>query len=265
MNYEAYKHMMLESSMQRAIDRKEFQVFYQAKVETRSQKIVGMEALARWLHPEMGLIKPQDFISIAEESGLIFPLSEYIMYTACRDTKAWQEQGFNLCVSLNLSVKQFQNDNLLPYIKNVLEVTGLSPGCLEFEITESITLNAEEESIAVLSALKAVGMHISIDDFGTGYSSFSYLKEYPIDILKIDKSFIDGLPKDTSNAAITDSIINLARNMGYAVVAEGVENADQFEFLKERSCYAVQGYYFSKPMPALEFERFLRDYKKGIK
>lgn len=261
MNYTVYKHMMLENAMQRGIDRKEFMLYYQPKVETRNGRVIGMEALVRWQHPDMGFLGPQEFIGIAEQSNLIYPLSEWIIHTACMDMKSFRQKGFDLRVSINLSVKQFQNDTLLPYVKRVLEATGLDPACVEFEITESTTLNAEEESLAILRALKSTGVHLSIDDFGTGYSSLSYLKKYPIDVLKIDKSFVDGLPGDTNNIAISGAIINIAHSLGYAVVAEGVETTRQLEFMRQRACYAIQGYLAGKPMPLHEFERYVQHYQ----
>ena len=242
--------MELSNRLYRALERGELEVYYQPQVSCISRKITGMEALVRWQHPELGLVSPAKFIPIAEQTGLIFPIGEWVLQTACRQNKLWQEQGWPpMRIGVNLSLRQFQKDNLVEKVQRVLLETGLAPEYLELEITESIAMKEKRHIIKILSGLRAMGIHIAIDDFGTEYSSLNYLKHLPVDRLKIDMSFVQGIEEDPKDAAITRTIISLAKNIGLEVIAEGVENEPQFVFLQQHGCNEVQGYYFSPPLP----------------
>jgi EAL domain-containing protein (putative c-di-GMP-specific phosphodiesterase class I) len=212
-----------------------------------------VEALIRWRHPEFGLIPPDRFIPIAENNGLILPIGEWALRTACAQTRRWQDEGLRaIPVAVNVSAVQFRQDNFLALIRRALQETGLSPEYLELEITESLLLSNEDLTLSVLHELKEMGVGLSIDDFGTGYSCLSYLRQYPIDKLKIDKSFIRDCVMNCDGAAITASIINMAHSLRLKVIAEGVENEAQISFLRHHRCGEIQGYYFSKPISADE-------------
>lgn len=247
--------LKLESELRKALDEKQFTLYYQPKVQLDTGQIIGMEALIRWEHPELGIIPPIQFIPIAEETGLIVPLGEWVMRTACRQIKVWHQAGYTtLTVAVNISLRQFMQNNLIEMITSILAETGLSPTYLELEITESMALDVEY-TIRVLNRLKGLGIRISIDDFGTGYSSLSYLSQFPLDRLKIDQSFVRHL--HSRNEAIVKTIIDMAHNMKIAVLAEGVETQEQVDFLKAQRCNEVQGYYYSKPLPANEIDSLL--------
>jgi diguanylate cyclase (GGDEF)-like protein len=259
MNSKTLERLALENNLRRALERKEFVVYYQPRVKISTKRIIGMEALVRWQHPELGLISPVKFIPLAEETGLIIPLGEWVLRTACEQTKAWQEAGFPpLRVGVNLSARQFQQPNLVERVAQVLKETGLHPHYLELEITESAAMQNAEYTLPVLYYLKEMGIHISIDDFGTGYSSLSYLKKFPFHTLKLDQSFIRDLTTDPNDAMIAKVVITLAHGLKLEVVAEGVETQEQLDFLKQLQGDEVQGYLFSKPLPAEEFEELLR-------
>ncbi|ADG83495.1 bifunctional diguanylate cyclase/phosphodiesterase [Thermincola potens] len=261
MNEMAMAKLELENSLRAALERHEFTLFYQPQVHGMTGEIVGMEALIRWKHPEKGLISPAEFIPVAEETGLIVPIGEWVLYTACMQNKYWQQKGYApIRVAVNLSARQFQQRNLVSMIARVLKQTGLDPNCLELEITESVAMQNLENTIKLVKQLKDLGVHISIDDFGTGYASLSYLKLFPpIDTLKIDRSFVRDISQNPRNAsdALVATMIVLAKNLKLKVVAEGVENEKQLKFLLERQCDEFQGFFFGKPVPAKEFEQFL--------
>ena len=218
-----------------------------------------MEALVRWQHPMLGLVPPGRFIPLAEETGLIVPISEWVLETACQQTKQWLDSGFPpLQVAVNLSARQFQSPGLVERVGSVLQATGLAPELLELEITESITMQDVDFTILTLRKLSDMGVQIAVDDFGTGYSSLSYLKNFPIHTLKIDQSFVRELHKDSYNAAIVNTVIYLAQNLNLKVIAEGVETEQQLAFLRDQRCDEMQGFLFSKPVPKDEFERLLQ-------
>ena len=256
----SFERLALESSLRRALERNEFQVHYQPKIELHGGKVVGMEALIRWQHPDLGLVSPLQFISLAEETGLIVPIGRWVLRTACLQTKAWREEkGLPpMTVAVNLSARQFSDANLLPDIASILEETAMDPAFLELEITESMIMRNVDKTLQTMTALKNLGIRLAIDDFGTGYSSLAHLKQFPLDTLKIDRSFIRDLPGDQDDAAITKAIIALGKNLNMTLVAEGVETLEQAEFLRAHSCEQCQGYYFSKPLDPENFSELLR-------
>ena len=258
MNEEAMERVRIEGALRNALERNEFVLHYQPQVDLRSGRIVGMEALIRWQHPELGMVAPNRFISVAEDTGLIVPIGAWVMRSACAQNKAWQDAGLApLRVAVNLSARQFSAPNLVAEMRQVLEQTGLAPSCLEIELTESLFMSDVTLAVETLHNMKALGVKLSIDDFGTGYSSLSYLSRFPIDVLKIDRSFVNDITRDANDAAIVDSIIALAHNLKLNVIAEGVETAEQLDYLREHGCDEMQGYFFSRPLPAIEFEQLL--------
>ncbi|MDP2760171.1 MAG: EAL domain-containing protein [Sideroxyarcus sp.] len=253
------ERLFIESDIRNALEQKQFTLHYQPQVDITTGKIVGAEALVRWNHPVAGFIPPAKFITIAEESGLIIPLGEWILLEACQQNVKWQEAGLApISIAVNLSAVQFRQKNLCQLIAKALKDTGLEPYYLELELTEGLIMSNADSTINTLNDFKAIGIHLSIDDFGTGYSSLSYLKHFPIDYLKIDQSFIRDITTDPDDAAITTAIINMARSLNLRTIAEGVETAEQLKFLRLHSCDVVQGYYFSKPVPAAEFADILQ-------
>ncbi|MCH2221187.1 MAG: EAL domain-containing protein, partial [Dechloromonas sp.] len=243
--------LKMETDLRRALERDEITVFYQPVVEIPSGRITGVEALVRWLHPERGVVSPAEFIPIAEETGLILPLGERVLRSACLQAKAWLDNGIpDLYVAINLSSKQLEQPDLRNIILSALNESELPASCLVLEITESVMMARAAESIDVLRELRSLGIHISIDDFGTGYSSLSYLKHLPADILKIDRSFIQDIPQDGDAVAIVKGITALAHSLRMKVVAEGVETAAQQETMTQLGCNFLQGYLYSKPLPA---------------
>ncbi|QWU17518.1 diguanylate cyclase (GGDEF) domain-containing protein [Paenibacillus sophorae] len=251
----AKERLKLENDLRRALEREEFFLLYQPQVRLATKELVGMEALLRWQHPKRGLVSPAEFIPIAEESGLIVPIGEWVLRTACSQNKEWQKAGYRpICVSVNLSMRQFLQPNLAGKIGGFLKRIGLDPSYVDLEITESMTMD-KEKAFEQLKRLKELGVYISIDDFGTGYSSLHYLKNMPIDRLKIDRSFVAEVMEDSNNAAIVSTITSMAHHLKLRVTAEGVENEDQLQFLRQQRCHEAQGYFFSKPIRAQEFER----------
>ena len=260
MNTRITERLALENSLRYALDKKEITVYYQPQINIQTGKVVGMEALARWKHPELGLISPAKFIPLAEETGLIIPLGELVLRTACAQNKAWQDEGLPpLRVAVNLSARQFQQENLVERVAGILEETRLDPQWLELEITESVVMEDVEFTAKILQELRAMGVQISIDDFGTGYSSLGYLKKFPINTLKIDQSFIRELTTNPNDAAITSAMIILAHNLNLNVTAEGVESPEQLAFLKQQKCDKMQGYIFSPPVPPETFVKLLTE------
>ncbi|USB34181.1 EAL domain-containing protein [Paenibacillus sp. YPG26] len=258
MQVQVQSRLKLENDLRKGIERQEFFLEFQPQIHLDTGKIVGMEALVRWNHPHRGLISPAEFIPLAEESGLIVPLGDWVLRTACLQNKSWQMQGFEpICISVNLSMRQFRQAHLTEYIRDLLTEIGLNPKYLELEITESMTFD-KETAFDQLRRLKELGVHISIDDFGTGYSSLHYLKSLPIDRLKIDRSFVKEVMEDNNDAAIVSTITSMAHHLKLKVTAEGVESQEQLEFLKLQRCHEGQGYLFSKPLGAQDIEaRFL--------
>ncbi|WP_137894997.1 EAL domain-containing protein [Ramlibacter sp. 2FC] len=264
MNAKAGERLKMESGLRRALERNEFVVYYQPKVDLRSGKILGAEALLRWRHPEWGLVSPSEFVPILEETGLIEPVGEWVLRTVCMQIRSWQANPAipPLCVAVNLSGRQLQRGNLATTIGSLLEETGLAPHWLELEVTESMLMHDPEFAADMLRQIRAKGiMSIDVDDFGTGYSSLSYLKRFPIDSLKLDKSFVQGLPNDEDDIAISKAVIALAHSLKLKVIAEGVETSEQFESLRQHECDVIQGYIVSPPLPADAFAQLAREYK----
>ena len=259
MNDQVEQRLMLEHGLRAALDRKEFFLMFQPQMDIATGAIVGLEALLRWQHPELGLVAPDRFIRIAEHSGLISPIGAWVLRTACAQARRWQDEGTHgIPVAVNVSAVQFRQPVFQELIGSVLSETGLLGQYLELELTESLLLSYADMTASVLLELKGMGLKLSIDDFGTGYSSLSYLKQFPFDKLKIDRSFIRDVALNSDDAAITTAIIRMAKSLGLKVIAEGVENEAQMSFLRALRCDEIQGYYFSKPLTADEVSAKLR-------
>ncbi|MNK75181.1 Cyclic di-GMP phosphodiesterase Gmr [compost metagenome] len=264
LNAEASYKLFVENNLRRALTQNELDVFYQPKLCLRSGRLLGMEALLRWDHPEKGMIRPDQFISVAEETGLIIPIGKWIARQACRMSKALTAAGLgNLQVAINLSPKQFSDPDLVASIANILKEEALPAHLLELELTEGLLLEATEDTHLQLDQLKRLGLTLAMDDFGTGYSSLSYLKKFPIDIIKIDRSFIHEIPDNQDDMEITSAVIAMAHNLKLKVVAEGIETAEQLSFLRRHRCDVGQGYLFDRPIPGNELIDKLKRYPRG--
>lgn len=250
----------IQSELRQAIDNNEFEVYYQAQIDLESNKISGFEALIRWNHPVKGKVEPGDFISIAEQTGLIVPIGKWVMQEACKQLKYWEDKGFDVTMAVNISSRQFFDTDLVAMVKETIDATGINPVNLELEITESVVLDNIEYSIEVIEQIKELGVRFSLDDFGTGYSALNYLRMLPVSNLKIDKSFLDCLTENQSDQKIVSSIINLAKNLDLNVIAEGVENEEQAAFLRSIDCKVAQGYLYSKPVPKADANELLARY-----
>jgi EAL domain-containing protein (putative c-di-GMP-specific phosphodiesterase class I) len=251
MDQNASRRFTIANSMRKGLDRGEFRLYYQPKLDVSTGRIMAMEALVRWQHPELGLLAPTEFIQLAEESGLIMELGEWVLREACRQDVEWHDQGMHgLRMAVNLSGYQLQHTRLMDLVRTILVETGMPGDCLEFEITESVIMQNPDYAVSVLNDITALGIHISVDDFGTGYSSLAHLKRFTVNTLKIDKSFMRDVEKSTTDAAIATAIIAMGSSLKLKVIAEGVETEEQMEFLRENNCDQVQGFLFSKPVPA---------------
>jgi len=260
MNDIIHKRLMIENDLRRAIDNNELQLYYQPRIDAQTESISSMEALIRWNRPGKGLVSPAEFIPVAEDTGLIIPIGEWVLKTACSQNLLWQESGLPpMTVSVNISGKQFQQKNFMATILKALEYSSLDPKYLELEVTENILMKNVALNIDMMKQLSENGILISIDDFGTGYSSFNYLKHFPVDILKIDKSFIDDITHNANDLAIVSAIILMAHSLNLKVVAEGVEERDQLDLLRDCKCDEIQGYYYSRPLPANEFKDLVKN------
>jgi diguanylate cyclase (GGDEF)-like protein/PAS domain S-box-containing protein len=258
MNIQAVHRQFLEASLCRALERREFELHYQPKIDLKSGKITGVEALIRWRHPERGLIPPAEFIPIAESSGLIVPIGRWVLGEACRQAREWQGAGLpEIPVAVNISSVEFRDKNFLENLRATLNETGLEPHLLELELTESVLMQHVESTAFVLGELRTMGVQLAVDDFGRGYSSLSYLSQFPINTLKIDRLFVQGITSASDNAPIISAVINMGRSLMQRVIAEGVETREQLAFLQSRGCDEAQGYYFSRPVAADQFAKLL--------
>ncbi|MDH5254150.1 MAG: GGDEF domain-containing phosphodiesterase, partial [Nitrospira sp.] len=258
MNALAAERLEMENDLRKALERHEFIVYYQPQVDIRTNRIMGAEALVRWCHPHRGMLLPAEFLPVAIETGMIRKLDEEVLFVACQQNKAWQDAGHTpIRVSVNVSNSFFHGASLTSAVARALQKTHLGPDYLELELTESITMRQVETSITMLQELRAMGVRLSIDDFGTGYSSLSHLQRFPLNMLKIDQSFVLDVTRNTANASITRAIISLAHSMGLSVLAEGVETDEQLAILREQGCDEAQGHFFGRPMPGDQLAQLL--------
>jgi diguanylate cyclase (GGDEF)-like protein/PAS domain S-box-containing protein len=265
MNEQLGERVLIEGALRGALEREEFVLHYQPQIDIVSGCIVGMEALVRWQHPELGMVAPNRFIGLAEETGLILPIGAWVLRSACAQLLAWQAAGRqHLRMAVNISARQVAEEGFVQAVAAVLAETGLAPGCLELELTETLVMNDLEHAIIVMHELKKLGVKLAIDDFGTGYSSLAHLKRFEVDVLKIDQTFVRDLTVDPDDAAIVATIIALAANLNLDVISEGVETLEQVAFLREHGCRQMQGYYFSRPVPAAAFEQLLVENETSV-
>ncbi|MGF7036077.1 diguanylate cyclase (GGDEF)-like protein [Paenibacillus mucilaginosus] len=259
------RRVMIESGLHTALERGEMSLVYQPLVNLKSGEVTSNEALLRWAHPDLGTVSPAEFIPIAEEAGIIQQIGEWTLREACKQTKRWHNKGLNhLGISVNLSPRQFQQRDLVTMVESILEETGLPAGCLTLEITENIAVHKEECVISKMQKLKSLGVRMAIDDFGTGYSSLSYLGRFPMDVLKIDKSFVQSILQDSKEKEIVKTVIAIAHTLNLSVTAEGVETEDQLRYLRQQGCDIGQGYLMSKPLSAEECEKLMRFVQAGV-
>ncbi|OGO16933.1 MAG: hypothetical protein A2Z02_03215 [Chloroflexi bacterium RBG_16_48_7] len=258
------ERLSIETNLRLALERNEFFLHYQAKLDFKTGGITGVEALLRWQNPYLGSVTPNQFIPVAEEAGLMVAIGRWVMKTACKQNVEWQRQGLPaINMAINLSLKQLNDESFLEDISSAIEESGMSPNLLELEITESMIMQNPAGVIAILDKIKKMGIHLAIDDFGTGYASLAQIEHFPVDTLKVDRSFIHNIPHDAENRAIAEAIITMGRTLGLSVVAEGVETQEQMDFLEEHACDQIQGYFFSRPIPPDQFASFLRDHEKA--
>jgi EAL domain-containing protein (putative c-di-GMP-specific phosphodiesterase class I) len=262
MNKFAFERFTVENKLRKALEHNEFMLFYQPQINIQTGKLIGAEALIRWLQPDLVLTRPGEFIPLAEQTGLIIAMGEWILRTACEQNRTWQKSGLKpMIMTVNVSSIQFRQDNFIETVSRVLSDTGLDPGYLQLELTESTIMQHSETTIKKLLALQALGVQTSIDDFGTGYSSLKYLKHFPLDTLKIDTSFVRDLVTSTTDQSIVKAIITLAHNFNLKVVAEGVETREQLTYLREHGCEAVQGYLICPPVNSVVMAQFTKKKK----
>ncbi|MFI3157943.1 MAG: EAL domain-containing protein [Methylococcaceae bacterium] len=260
MNTMALEHLVIENQLQHALERQELVLHYQPQINLNDGAVCGVEALVRWRHPERGMVSPGTFIPIAEDSGLIVPIGEWVLREACVTNKTWLDAGLpEMLVAVNVSAKQLRQKDFLDTVAKVLEETGLPPHLLEIELTESCVMQNPEQAISILEALKVMGIKLAMDDFGTGYSSLAYLKRLPFNKIKIDQSFVIDVSTDADSSAIASAIIALTHSMHRIVIAEGVETLEQLDFLRAGGCDEIQGYYFSRPLDAMALVRFIKE------
>jgi EAL domain-containing protein (putative c-di-GMP-specific phosphodiesterase class I) len=260
LNANSLQRLALESSLRRALERNEFRLQYQAKRDIASSQITGMEALLRWEHPDLGTVAPMRFIPVAEETGLIVPIGKWVLKTVCLQSIAWQKQGLPpLSIAVNLTTRQFLDEQLLADVSSILAETGMDPRLLELELSEGLLINDVENTLRILTGLKAIGIRIAVDDFGTGYSSLATLQRFPLDTIKIDRSLMREFLGTTKDTGLADAIIAMGKSLSLTVVAQGVETKEQADHLRLHACDQLQGFYFKRPLPVEEFTRLLRD------
>ncbi|WP_415887454.1 EAL domain-containing protein [Neptuniibacter sp. QD37_6] len=252
-----YERFSLVNDLRRALEKEEFRIFYQPQIDARDGSVMGVEALLRWQHEEAGMISPAKFIPLAEEQGLIVPIGEWVLEEACRNGKAWHDQGMDIRIGVNIAGQQIMHESLLPTVRRVIRETGITPELLDLEVTENFLLRQPEITIPKLHKFREMGLSLSMDDFGTGFSSLSYLKKLPLNTLKIDQSFVRDIGVNSEGEAIVKAIIVLAQSLGLEALAEGVETSDQLSYLRQHGCHLIQGYYFSRPLPADELPDFV--------
>ncbi|WP_305044797.1 putative bifunctional diguanylate cyclase/phosphodiesterase [Geoalkalibacter sp.] len=258
LGFQAVERVQLEVDLRKALERDELFVLYQPQIEAESGAVKGAEALVRWRHPTRGILGPDRFIALAETSGLIVPLGEWVLWAVCRQIRRWREQNLEVPpIAVNLAAAQFRQGNLASLLARILEETGIAASCLSLEVTESALMYDLEQARSILGQLRSMGLHLAVDDFGTGYSSLSYLKNFPLDCLKIDRAFVRDLPGDAGSAAIVTAVVALGRSLGLLTLAEGVDAPAQYEFLRQAGCTRFQGFLFSEPLSAAEFIRRL--------
>jgi EAL domain-containing protein (putative c-di-GMP-specific phosphodiesterase class I) len=258
MNIRASERQFIEGGLRVALERKEFSLHYQPKIDLGSGAISGVEALLRWKHPERGFIPPAQFVPIAEDTGLILPIGQWVLTEACRQSREWLDAGFApVPMAVNISAVEFRSKDFVENVRAVLKESHIDPHCLELELTESVLMKHAESTVTMLKSLKEIGVQLTVDDFGTGYSSLSYLRQFPIDALKVDQSFVQEISSRTDDAAIVSAVISMGNSLKKRVIAEGVETREQLDFLTAEGCEEAQGYYFNRPMVANQFAKLL--------